>query len=111
MSKTSSVLSSRNLPSQAESEGSVKSELAKLRLNNKMRSLALMLNRLYINKLGLVWERTKAIPLRWLRIQERMKSIIENVFKKQDYGAKWELFQKMKRTALASECRDVLHLQ
>jgi hypothetical protein len=76
-----------------------------------MRSIALMLNRLYINKLSFVWERVKVIPHRWLKIQERMKNIVENVFRKQDYGAKWDIFQKIKRTSLASESKDVLHLQ
>lgn len=76
MSKTNSVLSSRNAPSQVESEGSAKSEMAKIRLASKMRSIALMLNRLYINKVSFVWERMKIIPFRWYKIQERMKNII-----------------------------------
>ena len=76
-----------------------------------MRIIALMLNRLYINKVSFVWERIKMIPYRWYKIQERMKNIIENVFRKQDYVAKWDGFQKFKRTSLASESRDVMHLQ
>lgn len=67
-----------------------------------MRGLSLMLNRLYINKVSFIWERLRIIPHRRLRIQERMKNIVENVFKKQDYGVKWDGFQKMKRTSLAS---------
>jgi hypothetical protein len=76
-----------------------------------MRTVALMLNRLYLNKVSAVWERVKVIPHRWIRIQERMKNTVLNVFKKQDYGAKWEFFQKMKRTALAGEAKEVAHLQ
>jgi hypothetical protein len=76
-----------------------------------MKAIALLLNRLYINKLTFVWERIKIIPHRWIRIQERMKATIENVFRKQDYAAKWDYFQNMKRTSLASENREVQHLQ
>ena len=40
-----------------------------------------------------------------------MKSIIENVFKKQDYAAKWEMLQKIKRSSLAVEQKYVNSLQ
>lgn len=76
-----------------------------------MKTIALILARLYSNKLAFVWERLRLIPHRRLRIQERMKSTIENVFRKQDYGAKWDGFQKLKRTSLAGEAREVQQLQ
>jgi hypothetical protein len=37
-----------------------------------------------------------------MKIQERMRSIVENLYKKQDYVARWDAFQKCKRTAIAS---------
>ena len=80
-------------------------------MNVKMKTLALMANRLYINKMSYIWERLKIIPLRWFKLKERMNNTVENVFRKQDYLAKWEIFQKMKRTALASESKEVAHLQ
>lgn len=61
-----------------------------------------MLNRLYTNKVSAVWERVKVLPHRWLKVQLRMKSTIENVYRKQDYLAKWQGLQKIKRTAMAS---------
>jgi len=45
----------------------------------------------------------RVIPLKEEFIQKRMKKVIENVFKRQDYLSKWEAFQNIKRTSLASE--------
>ncbi len=40
-----------------------------------------------------------------------MRSIVENLYKKQDYVARWDAFQKCKRTALASEQKQVIHFK
>ena len=68
-----------------------------------MKNIAWITNRLFVNKLSNAWAKLKNIPLRRLKIQERMKSIVENLYKKQDYVARWDAFQKCKRTAIASE--------
>ena len=62
-----------------------------------------MLNRLYINKVSAIWERVKIIPYRWLKVQQRMKNTVENIFRKQDYNAKWQGYQRIKRAAMAHE--------
>lgn len=68
-----------------------------------MKNIAWITNRLFNNKMSSAWTRLKIIPLKRLKIQERMRSIVENLYKKQDYVARWDAFQKCKRTALASE--------
>lgn len=68
-----------------------------------MKTLALMVNRLYLNKVAYYWERIKLLPLRWLKIKYRLKNTVENVFRKQDYLTKWVGFQRIKRSAMAAE--------
>jgi len=65
--------------------------------------LSFLVLRLFSNRMTYSWERIRVIPLKLIRIQERMKQTIEGVFTKQDYLTKWAGFQQVKKEALLVE--------
>jgi hypothetical protein len=110
MSKTNSILS-KHPSSHGGSEPSSKEDLMSIKMRNKWKILTQLMCRLYNNRLASSWERIKLVPYKWLKIQERMKRTVENVFKKQDYLAKWDSFQKVRKAAIVAEQKEVQHLK
>ena len=64
--------------------------------------IVIILGKLVTSRMTHGFEKINLLPLKRLFIKNRMKKLIENVFKRQDYLMKWEGFQNIKRMALVS---------
>ena len=90
--------------SQVASEKSIAEEELNIAKSHVTHSkiILLLLNRLISLRLAHAFEQVHYIPQREIRLQQRMKKVVEGVFRRQDYLAKWEGFQNIRKLALNS---------
>ena len=100
MYKGSHPSSKMNTPRETREQSQIEGPILEKLHQSKLRILSLLSSRLTITTLTHAFEKIRLLPLRREIIQKRMKRVIENVFKRQDYLSKWQAFQNLKRAAL-----------
>ena len=96
---SSKIITSRETVDKSERKSMLQDRLQ----HSQTKMLSLLVSRLAISRLAHAFERVRLLPLREEIMRKRIKRVIENLFKRHDYLAKWEAFQNIRRTALASE--------